>query len=198
MVLRSTWVTRLARGGHEVVAYDRSGGLVNHVADVGGTGVDSLDALVGRLSAPRAVWVMVPAGAPTESTVSSLADLLSPGDTIIDGGNTNFHDDVRRAATLASRGITYIDAGTSGGIWGISLRSPRVADALAPSDFVYDVVERSNDDSEPGRVRTGLRTVGSLLGVDVLARAGPRVFDRLVDPAVTVVTVRFPPVAFRK
>jgi len=76
-----------------------------------------------------------------------------------------------------------------GGIWGISLRSPRVADALAFSNFVYDVAERSNDDSDPSGVRTRLRTVGSLLGVDVLARAGPRVFDRLVDPAVTVVTV---------
>ena len=75
---------------------------------------------MAQLSAPRAVWVMVPSGEPTELTVSALADLLSPGDTIIDGGNTNFHDDVRRATALAAKGLTYIDAGTSGGIWGLT------------------------------------------------------------------------------
>jgi len=112
-------VTRLTRGGHAVVAYDRSANAVRQVAEVGAAGVASLEALVAQLAAPRAVWVMVPAGDPTESTVATLGALLSPGDTIIDGGNTNFHDDVRRAATLAARGITYIDAGTSGGIWGL-------------------------------------------------------------------------------
>ena len=116
----SNMVTRLARGGHAIVAYDRSPEAVARVREAGATGVDSLAALVAQLNAPRAVWVMVPAGAPTESTVSALADLLSPGDTIIDGGNTNFHDDVRRAAALAERGLTYIDAGTSGGIWGLT------------------------------------------------------------------------------
>ena len=112
-------VTRLARGGHEVVAFDRSADAVAHVAAVGAVGVGSLDALVQGLVAPRAVWIMVPAGAPTESTVAALGELLSPGDTIIDGGNTNFHDDVRRATALAANGITYVDAGTSGGIWGL-------------------------------------------------------------------------------
>ncbi len=112
-------VTRLTRGGHEVVAFDRSADAVHRATDVEATGADTLAALVSQLRAPRAVWVMVPAGAPTESTVASLGDLLSPGDTIIDGGNTNFRDDVRRATSLATRGITYIDAGTSGGIWGL-------------------------------------------------------------------------------
>jgi 6-phosphogluconate dehydrogenase len=112
-------VTRLARGGHAVVAYDRSADAVHRVTGEGASGVDSLEALVKGLAAPRAVWVMVPAGPPTESTVTALADLLSPGDTIIDGGNTNFHDDVRRATILGARGLTYIDAGTSGGIWGL-------------------------------------------------------------------------------
>ena len=113
-------VTRLTGGNHAVVAWDRSAEAVTRVRDVGATGVDSLAALVAQLSAPRAVWVMVPSGEPTELTVSALADLLSPGDTIIDGGNTNFHDDVRRATALAAKGLTYIDAGTSGGIWGLT------------------------------------------------------------------------------
>jgi 6-phosphogluconate dehydrogenase len=113
-------VTRLIRGGHAIVAYDRSGEAVASAAGVGAAASSSLQSLVAQLSAPRAVWVMVPAGPATESTVAALAELLSPGDTIIDGGNTNFHDDVRRATELASKGITYIDAGTSGGIWGLT------------------------------------------------------------------------------
>jgi 6-phosphogluconate dehydrogenase len=113
-------VTRLLRGGHTIVAYDRSAAAVGRTSEVGASGAESLEALVSRLDAPRAVWVMVPAGEATESTVAELGTLLSAGDVIIDGGNTNFHDDVRRAASLASRGITYIDAGTSGGIWGLT------------------------------------------------------------------------------
>lgn len=113
-------VTRLMRGGHGVAAFDRSSDAVARVVQAGAAGAASLEALVAQLQAPRAVWVMVPAGAPTESTVAALGALLSPGDTIIDGGNTNFNDDVRRAADLAARGITYLDAGTSGGIWGLT------------------------------------------------------------------------------
>lgn len=112
-------VTRLLRGGHEVVAFDRSADATTRAAQAGATPASDLTALVSRLRAPRAVWVMVPAGAPTESTVTALAEQLSAGDVIIDGGNTNYHDDVRRAETLAARGIHYIDAGTSGGIWGL-------------------------------------------------------------------------------
>ncbi len=113
-------VTRLLRGGHKIVAYNRSSESVVHAVGLGASGASSLQDVVSQLSAPRAVWVMVPAGQATESTVKALADLLSPGDTIIDGGNTNFHDDVRRSTELASKGITYIDAGTSGGIWGLT------------------------------------------------------------------------------
>src|SRR5204862_7485721 len=80
----------------------------------------SLEALVAKLAAPRAVWVMVPAGDATESTINALAGLLSAGDAIIDGGNTNFHDDVRRAKALAEKKLHYVDAGTSGGIWGLT------------------------------------------------------------------------------
>ena len=112
-------VTRLARGGHSVVAYDRSADAVSRAQAAGARGVGSLDALVGALTPPRAVWIMVPAGDPTESTVTALADILAAGDVIVDGGNTKFHDDIRRAETLSARQIDYIDAGTSGGIWGL-------------------------------------------------------------------------------
>jgi len=112
-------VTRLIRGGHEIVAFDRSTDATARAADAGATPATDLASLIAQLQSPRTVWVMVPAGAPTESTVTALAALLSAGDVIIDGGNTNYHDDVRRAETLATRGIHYIDAGTSGGIWGL-------------------------------------------------------------------------------
>jgi 6-phosphogluconate dehydrogenase len=112
-------VTRLRRGGHRIVAFDRSFEAVTRAEDAGADGADSLADLVGKLSAPRAIWIMLPAGAPTESTVEALGELLSNGDVIIDGGNTNFHDDVRRAAGLKAKGIWYIDAGTSGGVWGL-------------------------------------------------------------------------------
>ena len=112
-------VTRLAQGGHQIVAFDRNAEAVSRAQEVHVGGVSSLEALVAALTPPRAVWVMVPAGAPTETTVEALSHLLSAGDTIIDGGNTHFHDDVRRAETLAKEQIHYIDAGTSGGIWGL-------------------------------------------------------------------------------
>jgi len=113
-------VTRLARGGHQVVVFDRSTDAMAKAETAGARGAAGLDAIVAALTPPRAVWVMVPAGDPTESTVAALGDRLAAGDTIIDGGNTNFHDDVRRAQTLAAQGVHYIDAGTSGGIWGLT------------------------------------------------------------------------------
>jgi 6-phosphogluconate dehydrogenase len=112
-------VTRLQRGGHTVVAYDRSADAVARAGAAGAKGVSTLETLVEALSPPRAVWVMVPSGEPTESTVSALGRLLSAGDAIIDGGNTNFHDDVRRAQVLGAKRLEYVDAGTSGGIWGL-------------------------------------------------------------------------------
>ena len=113
-------VTRLMRGGHQIVAFDRSADAVAKAETAGARAAATLDALVAALTPPRAVWVMVPAGGPTESTVTALGGLLSAGDAIIDGGNTNFHDDVRRAQTLAAKGVQYVDAGTSGGIWGLT------------------------------------------------------------------------------
>ena len=112
-------VRRLMRGGHELVVYDRSPQSVKTLVDEGARGTDSLDALIAGLAAPRTVWIMVPSGGPTESTVAALGEKLSPGDTIIDGGNSYFKDDVRRGASLAAKQINYVDAGTSGGVFGL-------------------------------------------------------------------------------
>ncbi|HEV2983572.1 MAG TPA: decarboxylating 6-phosphogluconate dehydrogenase [Vicinamibacterales bacterium] len=112
-------VTRLTRGGHKVVAFDRSADAVAKAVAAGAQGASALGALVSALTPPRAIWVMVPAGEPTESTVAALGGLLSADDVVVDGGNSNFHDDVRRAQSLAEKRIHYIDAGTSGGIWGL-------------------------------------------------------------------------------
>jgi 6-phosphogluconate dehydrogenase len=112
-------VTRLVRAGHAIVAYDRSVDAIAHAESSGARGAPSLDALVSSLEAPRCVWVMVPAGPPTDSTIATLGDLLSAGDVVIDGGNTHFHDDVRRAHELTAKKIHYVDAGVSGGIWGL-------------------------------------------------------------------------------
>jgi 6-phosphogluconate dehydrogenase len=114
-------VTRLQRDGHRVVVYDRNADLVKQAQGNGCVGASSLTDMVSKLAAPRAVWIMVPSGSPTEETVQAVAALLQSGDTIIDGGNTKFHDDVRRAAELTPKGIHYVDAGTSGGIWGLKL-----------------------------------------------------------------------------
>jgi 6-phosphogluconate dehydrogenase len=110
---------RLMHHGHTIVAYDRSADAVAALAKDGATGASSLDDLISKLAAPRAVWIMVPAGSPTEETVSALAERMGKGDTIIDGGNSYFKDDVRRAKQLEGRGVTYMDAGTSGGVFGL-------------------------------------------------------------------------------
>ncbi len=114
-------VQRLRRDGHRVVAYDLDAAKLTEVKSHGAEGVATLNELVGALKPPRAVWVMVPAGEPTEKTIAQIAELMQPDDTIIDGGNTNFHDDVRRGGVLKKRGIHYLDAGTSGGIWGLKI-----------------------------------------------------------------------------
>ena len=111
---------RLISGGHRVVTYDRDPEAVTASHGFGGEGAFSLDDLVSKLAAPRALWVMVPAGQPTEDTIDTLAPLLSPGDAILDGGNANYKDSMRRAERLAGQGIDFIDVGTSGGIWGLT------------------------------------------------------------------------------
>ena len=112
-------VRRIMRAGHEGVVYDRASAAVEALAREGATGASSLADLVGKLEAPRAVWIMLPAGAATEAAVEELAGLMQPGDTIIDGGNSNYKDDVRRAAALKAKGLDYLDVGTSGGVWGL-------------------------------------------------------------------------------
>jgi len=110
---------RMLRGGHELVVSDLSPDVVKGLVGDGAVGSASLDEFVGKLKAPRAAWIMVPAGDPTEKTVQALADRMQSGDTIIDGGNSYFKDDIRRAGQLKSKGINYVDVGTSGGVWGI-------------------------------------------------------------------------------
>jgi 6-phosphogluconate dehydrogenase len=110
---------RLMRGGHAVVAYATDVGAVREVAHDGALGAASVEELVERLAPPRAVWVMVPAGAPTEQVVADLGKRMGAGDVIIDGGNSFYKDDTRRASRLRSQGIHYVDVGTSGGIWGL-------------------------------------------------------------------------------
>ena len=112
-------VTRLIRGGHQIVAYDRSPDAVKAAVAQGATGASSIQELVSKLNAPRAVWIMVPSGAPTEDTVKAVAGFMQPDDTIIDGGNSKYTDDARRAVDLAAKKINYQDAGTSGGVWGL-------------------------------------------------------------------------------
>ncbi|MGH7308560.1 MAG: NADP-dependent phosphogluconate dehydrogenase, partial [Candidatus Rokuibacteriota bacterium] len=114
-------VARLEQQGHAVVGYDPAATARQSVQAAGARVAGSLTELVQALGRPRVIWIMVPAGAPTESVIGELASLLSPGDTIVDGGNTHYKDDVRRAGELGARGLTYLDVGVSGGIWGREL-----------------------------------------------------------------------------
>ncbi len=110
---------RLLRGGHSVVVFDLNPSAVAGLVAEGAVGSASLDELVGQLEAPRAVWLMVPSGEPTEKMVAALSERLAAGDAMIDGGNSFFKDDVRRSRELTAKGLLYLDAGTSGGVWGL-------------------------------------------------------------------------------
>ena len=111
---------RLAKGGHRVVGYDRDPDSRRHTADRTFETVDSLEHLTERLQKPRVVWVMVPSGNPTEGTMSALMQVLEPGDVVVDGGNSNYKDSMRRGADFHRRGIVMLDAGVSGGVWGLT------------------------------------------------------------------------------
>lgn len=111
---------RLLKGGHQVIAYDLNEAAIQAAEANGAQGVRSLDELIKTLSPPRAIWVMVPAGTPTENTIDSLAEKLDPGDIIIDGGNSNYKDTLRRSETLNAKSIPFVDVGTSGGVWGLT------------------------------------------------------------------------------
>ena len=112
-------VERLLRHGHEVVAWDRTPATVEHYRQAGAVGCTDLGDLASKLRSPRTIWIMVPAGAPVDDTINALVPKLAKGDVIIDGGNSNFHDTMRRAKALAAQGIEFVDSGTSGGIWGL-------------------------------------------------------------------------------
>ena len=111
---------RLLNGGHRVVTYDRSAEAVAASGSQGAVGASSLEDLVDQLQPPRGVWVMVPAGQPTEDTIDSLIPLLASGDVVLEGGNSNYKDSMRRAEKLAGHGIGFLDVGTSGGVWGLA------------------------------------------------------------------------------
>ncbi len=110
---------RLLGGGHRVVAYTRDQAKVQAAVDIGAVGAESIADLVSKLTAPKAVWTMVPAGGPTEDMIDTLIPLLEAGDTIIDGGNANYKDSMRRSKKVGEHGLSFLDSGTSGGIWGL-------------------------------------------------------------------------------
>jgi len=112
--------TRLVRGGHRVIGYARTEATVNEAVKLGLEGAHSLEEVVQQLKAPRIIWLMIPAGKITDDTIEKLSTLLDAGDTIIDGGNSNYKESVRHAAMLEPNGIEFVDCGTSGGIWGIT------------------------------------------------------------------------------
>src|SRR5476651_112558 len=165
-------VRRLMRGDHSCVVYDRDPAPGKALAAEGASAVASLQGLVSSLTKPRAIWVMLPAGEPTEQTIEALTPLLSEGDVIIDGGNTFWKDDIRRGAALAKKGLHYLDVGTSGGVWGLERgycmmiggnadvvhRLDPIFDTLAPG---YGSVERTkgrdavDDRAERGYIHAG-------------------------------------------
>ena len=155
-------VRRLMKGGHTCVVYDQGADAVAAYAKEGATPAKSLQDMVAKLQKPRAVWVMVPAGGPTESTVQSLAELLEAGDTIIDGGNSFFKDDVRRSKEVGKKGIHYVDASTSGGVWGVErgycLMVGGPKEAVARIEPVLRTLAPGKGDIEPTPGRDGKST----------------------------------------
>jgi 6-phosphogluconate dehydrogenase len=150
-------VQRLMQGGHKCVAYDRSANLIKEYERRGAVGARTLPELVKKLERPRAAWIMVPAGAPTESVVDELAGLMEQGDIVIDGGNSMFKDDIRRAKSLAARKVHYLDVGVSGGVWGLQRGycmmiggDPAVVEHLTPI-FQTLAPGRGNIPRTPGR-----------------------------------------------
>ena len=165
-------VRRLIRGGHDVVGYDRNAPAVEALAGEGMTPASSLEEVMQKLSSPRTIWVMLPAGPPTEGTIDELAELAEPGDTLIDGGNSFYKDDIRRAKSCALKDLHYVDVGTSGGVWGLERgycmmiggetetvdRLDPIFDALAPG---YGSIVRTegrdapDDRAERGYIHAG-------------------------------------------
>jgi 6-phosphogluconate dehydrogenase len=151
---------RLLQGGHRVVVSDLNEEVVATAVAEGARAAHSLDTLPGMLALPRAIWVMVPAGGPTESVINTLAEILSPGDLIIDGGNSNYKDTIRRADALQQKGIRFVDVGTSGGVWGLTEG--------------YSLMVGGSDDAV-AHLRPALETLapGPTRGGDMLAPTAP-------------------------
>ncbi len=158
-------VRRLMRNGHQCVVFDLSADNVKALAGEGAAGSSSMEDFVKKLTKPRAAWVMVPSGAATENTVLKLASLMEPGDTIIDGGNSYFKDDVRRSKILKEKGVHYLDVGTSGGVWGLERGycmmiggSKESADRLDP---IFKTLAPGIGDVPPSPGREGKQSTAS-------------------------------------
>jgi 6-phosphogluconate dehydrogenase len=155
-------VRRLLRAGHQCVVFDLNPDSVKALADEGATGAESMDDFVNQLAKPRAAWVMVPAGNPTEQTVKALAEKMEAGDIIIDGGNSYFKDDVRRSKELSPKGIHYIDVGTSGGVWGLErgycmmIGGPK--EAAEHLDPIFKTLAPGTGEIEKTREREGMQS----------------------------------------
>lgn len=162
-------VRRLLRGGHDVVAYDRSAEAVAAVVAEGAKGAASLAELVQKLEGTRVVWVMVPAGAPTESTIVELSNLLSANDVIVDGGNSNFRESIRRSGELAQKKLRFLDAGTSGGVWGLA------------NGYCLMV---GGDESAFAHVEPAFRTLAPEEGLAYLGKAGAGHFAKMVHNGI--------------
>ena len=157
---------RLIKAGHSCVVTDLNADAVASMSRDGATGAGSLEALVASLAQRRVVWVMVPAGEATERTVATLGTLLSAGDIVIDGGNSWFKDDVRRGAALGARGIRYVDAGTSGGVWGADrgycLMVGGVPEAVAHIEPILRALAPGESGIAPSRGRDGKASTAHL------------------------------------
>ena len=150
---------RLLRGGHHVVVYDRSPEAISAASKLGATPSTGLEDLVAKLAAPRVVWIMVPAGQPVDDTIASLQPLLSRGDVIIDGGNSNYHDTVRRGRSLDAHELALVDSGTSGGIWGLEngycLMVGGPASAVAQCEPIFRTLAPENGYAHVGPTGAG-------------------------------------------
>jgi 6-phosphogluconate dehydrogenase len=162
-------VKRLLGGGHEVVAFDRDPAVVEKSVKDGAKGASSLEDMVSKLNAPRAVWVMVPSGKATEDTIAKLSSLLSADDVLIDGGNSNFRDSIRHAKELAEKKIRFLDAGTSGGIWGLE---------------VGYCLMVGGDESAYKHIEPALLTLAPKNGLGYFGKAGAGHFTKMVHNGI--------------